>query len=380
MAYLDGELASARAAEAVAHLERCGECQLLAEELRGVSRGMAAWEAEGAEFGLRDAPDLVVMRAKRRWWVWGVAAAAAVVVVVTTVSTGPRRPAFDTKASNYGIRLKPQFESVPTSQGRLPSSASETNMSISALPLPDTNKFKAKNPGAHQSTPQAPLIARTAEITIVAPDFAMARTRLETIVAARMGFSSHMIVYTTMSRTPSMDGTISILASQLDATLSDLRKLGKVENESQTGTDVTTQTADLEARLSNERNTEKRLIQLVADRSGGLKDVLAVEVELGRVRGEIESMEAQGKSLATQVERSTITVHISEEERQQLGSNNIGLRLRNAGVEGLRSMRESLIDTGVLIGSRGPVVLLWVAILFFPVRFAWRRWRRRTSN
>ena len=87
MAYLDGELASARAAEAVAHLERCGECQRLAEELRGVSREMTAWEVEGAEFGLRDAPDLVVMRAKRRWWVWGVAAAAAVVVVVTTVST-----------------------------------------------------------------------------------------------------------------------------------------------------------------------------------------------------------------------------------------------------------------------------------------------------
>ena len=111
-----------------------------------------------------------------------------------------------------------------------------------------------------------------------------------------------------------------------------------------------------------------------------MKDVLAVEVELGRVRGEIESMEAQRKSLATQVERSTITVHISEEERQQLGSNNIGLRLRNAGVEGLRSMRDSLIDTGVLIGSRGPVVLLWIAILFFPVRFAWRRWRRRAGT
>jgi hypothetical protein len=366
MAYLDGELAPSRAVEAVAHLERCGECQRLAEELRGVSREMARWEVEGAEFGIREEEEraqVVPLRPKRRWWVWAGATAAAFATVLVfgiNYRSSPR-PAFEEFS-----QLEPQQRVVdplkaPNSDGR-----------VGYRPfLPaDPEVLIART---------AELIARTAEITIIVPDFATARSRLEVLLTARAGFSSHLALNTTIGRRPSMDDAISIPASQLDATLADLRKLGRVENESQTGTDVTAQTVDLEARLSNARNTEKSLIQLVADRSGGLKDVLAVEVELGRVRGEIESMEAQRKSLATQVERSTITVHISEEEHSQLGSNNIGLRLRNAAVDGVRSMRDSLIDTGVLIGSRGPVVLLWSAILFFPIRFAWRWWRSRRS-
>src|SRR5215469_6162348 len=46
MAYLDGELPAARAAEAMTHLEHCAECQKLAENLRRVSQEMAAWRIE----------------------------------------------------------------------------------------------------------------------------------------------------------------------------------------------------------------------------------------------------------------------------------------------------------------------------------------------
>lgn len=46
MAYLDGELPAARAAEAMTHLERCAECQKLAADLRRVSQEMAAWQIE----------------------------------------------------------------------------------------------------------------------------------------------------------------------------------------------------------------------------------------------------------------------------------------------------------------------------------------------
>jgi len=38
MAYLDDELSPDRAAAAVAHIERCEDCQKLAADLRGVSQ------------------------------------------------------------------------------------------------------------------------------------------------------------------------------------------------------------------------------------------------------------------------------------------------------------------------------------------------------
>src|SRR2546430_807104 len=50
MAYLDGELASERAAVAVSHLERCEECRELAADLKSVSEQMREWQVpEGPE-------------------------------------------------------------------------------------------------------------------------------------------------------------------------------------------------------------------------------------------------------------------------------------------------------------------------------------------
>ena len=49
MAYLDGELATDRAVEAAAHLERCEVCQELAAELRKMSQEMMEWEVELSE-------------------------------------------------------------------------------------------------------------------------------------------------------------------------------------------------------------------------------------------------------------------------------------------------------------------------------------------
>src|ERR1700678_160268 len=46
MAYLDGELASGRAAEAMTHLDRCPECQRLVGDLRRVSQELTAWQVE----------------------------------------------------------------------------------------------------------------------------------------------------------------------------------------------------------------------------------------------------------------------------------------------------------------------------------------------
>jgi hypothetical protein len=44
MAYLDGELSTDRAAAAVAHLERCPDCQRVAAVLREVSQDLMTWE------------------------------------------------------------------------------------------------------------------------------------------------------------------------------------------------------------------------------------------------------------------------------------------------------------------------------------------------
>jgi hypothetical protein len=52
MAYLDGELPTDQATEALSHLELCPECQTLAADFRAVSRELLAWEVESPEVGI----------------------------------------------------------------------------------------------------------------------------------------------------------------------------------------------------------------------------------------------------------------------------------------------------------------------------------------
>ena len=94
----------------------------------------------------------------------------------------------------------------------------------------------------------------------------------------------------------SLRATLLIPANRLDAALPSLKAIGFVLEESQGGDDVTEQVVDVEARLSNARNTEKRLVDLLQKRTGDLADVLAAEREIARVREEIERSTRSGRT------------------------------------------------------------------------------------
>ena len=89
------------------------------------------------------------------------------------------------------------------------------------------------------------------------------------------------------------------------------KKFGRVDTEAQTGEEVTAQYVDLQARLANSKNTEQRLTDVLRQRTGKLSDVLEVETEIARVRGEIESMEAERKTMATQVAFATLNLTLT---------------------------------------------------------------------
>ena len=128
-------------------------------------------------------------------------------------------------------------------------------------------------------------------------------------------------------------------ADQLDLAMAEIKKLGQVESESQSGEEVTRRYVDLEARLTNARNTEQRLTALLHDRTGQMNDVLAVEKEVDRVHGEIEQMEAQRKEMRNQVDYATLNLTVSEDYKAELKvvPASTGTLIRNAAVGGYRS-------------------------------------------
>jgi len=61
------------------------------------------------------------------------------------------------------------------------------------------------------------------------------------------------------------------------------------------------------------RNAEQRLSAVQRNQAGKITDVLEVEKEITRVRGEIEQMESERKNLTGRVEFATINVKVTEE-------------------------------------------------------------------
>lgn len=410
MAYLDGELATDRAVEAAAHMERCAECQELAAELRKMSQEMTAWEVEELEpvdqmpiairAALQDVPRKSKRTLKRRGWrglltPWRIAwaGAATVVLLLMTFSVSNLRPAYQfderTKAlqgpAGYvsggsggqadQLRFADQLKVPSKSQLR-----SDDKRPVAGIDSTDGKLAEDQvidNSERTLDLPTVPMIARTAGLTLVAKEFEKTRAALEEILKRHNGYIGEMNVSAPSDAGRTLTATLRIPASQLDAALAELKTLGRVENESQGGEEVTQQYVDLAARLANAQHTEQRLTQILSQRTGKLQDVLKVELEIDRVRGEIEQMQAEKKELSKRVAFATLSATVKEEYHARLEATppSTGSRFRNAAVDGYNTVVEGLIDVGLFLLSSGPSLLIWAAILFFPARWLWRKVR-----
>lgn len=99
--------------------------------------------------------------------------------------------------------------------------------------------------------------------------------------------------------------------AQLDAVIAWLASRGDITDKQLQSTDVSKTLFDQELALKNAQLTAERLEALL--RQGGLSmaDVLAIERELTRLRGDIEAIKGQAQYLKDRVALSTLTVGIS---------------------------------------------------------------------
>jgi hypothetical protein len=113
-----------------------------------------------------------------------------------------------------------------------------------------------------------------------------------------------------------LQGTVvvKVLPQNLDGFLLKLRDLGQVQNQSVSADDVTKDYIDTQARLENSRRMETQLQELLKRENGKVSDLLQVERELGRVRGDIEQMQGQLKLYDFQVQYATVTMNVAEKD------------------------------------------------------------------
>jgi len=305
---------------------------------------------------------------------WGVGAAVCLVVVVGAIRL------IGTNASTIFTAAAPQaILERPESVARVPESLSARALGS----LPANIKDKSAPSSESSGTPvPTPMIVRTAVLSITVQEFDKTRSRLDEILARHRGHLGGLQISTPSDHGRVFNGVLRVPVGQMDKALIDLKSLGRVDSESQNGEEVTAQYVDLQARLTNARNTERRLTDVLEQRTGKLSDVLEVENEIARVRGEIERMEGERKSMATQVSFATLNVTLTEDYKPKLQTvpPTTFRQFRNSAVEGYQTMAGGVIALVNAALYYGPTILLWAALAFFPLRSVWRRAAARPSD
>jgi len=107
-----------------------------------------------------------------------------------------------------------------------------------------------------------------------------------------------------------LSATLRVPVAEFSSVMAALRDEGEILYEDIGSYEVTLAVLDLEARLENLRASEDAFLALL-DRAESVADVVAVQSELSRIQGDIESYEAQLNGMKDQVEMASITVSLS---------------------------------------------------------------------
>jgi len=152
---------------------------------------------------------------------------------------------------------------------------------------------------------------------------------------------------------------------ELAAVRATIEGLGHVESENETSEDVTEQHADLGARLRNARAQEARLLELMAQKTGSIGDLLETEKELARVRENVEKLDAEKRTLDGRIELATL--HLSIAHTSTASWDAPGKSIAHAWTVGVHGAKAFFVTAAMVVAATSPTVLPVLAFIALVV-------------
>ncbi len=168
-----------------------------------------------------------------------------------------------------------------------------------------------RNTGGWDKPAHQRKIITNGTLVVQIDDYAAARSVVDALIQQVGGhMGSADVARDPAGKATSATLVLRIPSDRFDEAVKRLSALGPVITEQVRAEDVTEEYTDLAARLANARKLEARLLELAAQKTSGVTDLLQVEQELARVREQIETMEGRIRLFDDQAALATLNLQL----------------------------------------------------------------------
>ncbi|KYC50737.1 MAG: hypothetical protein AMQ22_01412 [Candidatus Methanofastidiosum methylothiophilum] len=220
-----------------------------------------------------------------------------------------------------------------------------------------------------QLNPNDRKVVKNGNANIEVENFDSSLSKIKELAINFGGYVTNSNMWISSTDTKSGNITIKIPEKRFDEFSDSLGQIGKIKSKESSAYDVTEEYIDLQARLKNLKNQEKRYTELL-DMAKDVEDVLAIEVQLGRIRGEIESYEGRIKYLDNTTSFGTFYINLYEPEKitHEWG-------IKDAFDKSIDAFIASIAGIIILGGFFIPIVIL-IGIIYLVVKYIKKRGKK----
>lgn len=260
--------------------------------------------------------------------------------------------------------LQNQMDLSGTANDKVAPTSTERNSKVDEFKTIQTN-FDSEIPVLKDR-----MIIRIGSMNIEIENYSESDKKVTEAVARANGYVSNTT--TTVNVSGKKQGTIQVKipADKFDGFVQDVSNIGKVMSENISGKDVTEEYIDLEARQKTQRELEKRLLDLLNEKTAKLVDVVEVEEKLSSVRENIERTEGRMRFLKNQSAYSTLSISLFEPALLQTSSGGgFFYEMKTAISKGLEGFTDVLSGLIAFMIAFSPVLIFIFVILFIIRRY-----------
>ena len=261
------------------------------------------------------------------------------------------------------------------------SSVAASDAAAQSAPVPGGSspagggKAGALGAGAQSVSTTQRKIIYTATVDLVVENLTAGQNKLTQLVKANRGYIAQTDVGGNSGEQRTGSWKVRVPVDNYEAFMAGAAKLGELQSINSSSQDVTAEFYDVAARIKNKGVEEQRLIELLKKATGKLSEILQVEKELSRVRGEIEQLQGRIRVLSDLSSLTTITLTLREIKdyvppAPPSFSTEIARQFR-ASLGVMRAAGKGLVLFGAALAPWLPFVLVGLGI--------WRHFGRKTK-